>query len=132
MILSDEQWLAKGVIEADADRAFESIVEYFNHHILPALQRAAPDRPGEEHSVIDMATRTIRFHGNWWYGATISVSIQDAHACLVTYKVNNIAKGTRTIAFIAHRNVPKETRITLRKMLNEIGAKLNCYTHLVP
>lgn len=132
MLFSDKHWQAKGVVEASADQSFRLIVRHFDEHILPRLQQVAPDGPGKEHAAIDASARTIRFHGNWWYGATISVQEYGDNSCLVTYKVDNIAKGMRWLAFVVHRNIPAETRRRLQDILAVVGDTLHCPTHLVP
>jgi hypothetical protein len=119
MILSDKQWRLTAVVEAPPESVFQ--------HIATMKQQEARALGSEygDALAIDEAHRTITLTGHWWYQGAHIVHPHPTGA-QVTYKVNNIARVARTLAFLQRPFYAKQMRREFEQLLERIGRQIGC------
>ena len=119
MMLSDKNWVLKAVVEASPDTVFQHIV---------AMKQKEVRMLGSDYNdalSIEEAHLTITLSGHWWYQGVHTVH-SHTKGSLVTYKVNNIARVARTLAFLQRPLYVKQMRQEFEQMLRQIGSQPGC------
>lgn len=91
-------------------------------------------KPGERRMYIEVNQQrhSMAVQGEWWYRGVISVE-PHARGSLLVYRVYNIAPGAgwwaaQLVQGPSHARRMRETH--LQPLLNAIGERLSCATHL--
>jgi hypothetical protein len=119
MMFSDKNWVLKAVVEASPDTVFQHIV---------AMKQQEVRMLGSDYNdalTIEEAHLTITLTGHWWYQGIHTVR-SHPKGSQVTYKVNNIARVARTLAFLQRPFYVKQMRQEFEQMLYQIGSQLGC------
>jgi hypothetical protein len=119
MMFSDKNWVLKAVVEASPDTVFQHIV---------AMKQQEVRMLGSDYNdalTIEEAHLTTTLSGHWWYQGVHTVR-PHPKGSLVTYKVNNIARVARTLAFLQRPFYVKQMRQEFEQMLYQIGSQLGC------
>ena len=119
MILSDKNWVLKAVVEASPDTVFQHIV---------AMKQQEVRMLGSDYNdalTIEEAHLTITLTGHWWYQGVHTVH-SHPKGSQVTYKVNNVARVARTLAFLQRLFFVKQMRQEFEQLLYQIGSQLGC------
>jgi hypothetical protein len=74
---------------------------------------------------IDETHRTMTLTGHWWYQGTHTVRAHP-RGCEVIYQVRNVARGTRTLAFLHKPHYRTEMRRDLEQVLRKVCGDLGC------
>ena len=118
MMLSDKNWVLNAVVEASPDTVFQHIV---------AMKQQEVRMLGSDYNNalnIEEAPLTTTLTGHWWYqGSHRSFSSKGSQ---VTYKVNNVARVARTLAFLQRPFFVKQMRQEFEQLLYQIGSQLGC------
>jgi len=119
LMLSDKHWVLKAVVEASPETVFQRIV---------AMKRKEVQALGSEYYdalSIEEARLTITLTGHWWYQGMHTVHAHPTGA-QVTYKVSNIARVARTLAFLQRPLYVKQMRHEFEQLLHQIGREIGC------
>ena len=118
-MFSDNNWVAKAAVGAPPERVFKQIA---------AIRREEITALGSDYSDalrLDEEQRTITVTGHWWYqGAHTG----NAHpkGSEVTYRVSNVARRTRTLAFLHKPFYSRRMRQDFAQMLRQVCNELDC------
>src|SRR5206468_7401173 len=119
MMMSDKHWMLKAVVEAGPETVFQHIV---------ALKQQEVRTLGSAYNnalTIEEAHFTITLTGHWWYQGVHTVRAHPKGS-QVTYKVSNIARVARTLAFLQRPFYVKQMRQDFEQMLHQIGSQIGC------
>jgi hypothetical protein len=119
MMISDKHWVLKAVVEASPEIVFQ--------HIVAMKQQEVGTLGSDYHDAltIEEAHLTIILTGHWWYQGIYTVHFHPKGS-QVTYKVNNIARIARTLAFLQRPFYVKQMRQDFEQMLYQIGRQIGC------
>lgn len=118
-MLSDKNWVLKAIVEAAPDTIFQHIV---------AMKQQEMSALGSDYNdalAIDEAHHTVTLTGHWWYQGIYTVH-SHPKGSQVTYKVNNIARVARTLAFLQRPFYRKQMRQDFQQMINQICSYIGC------
>ena len=118
-MLSDKDWVLKAVVEAPPDTIFQHIV---------AMKQKEASALGSDYNdalTIDEVHHTITLTGHWWYQGILTVH-PHPKGSQVTYKVNNIARVARTLAFLQRPFYKKQMRQDFEQTLTQICSHVGC------
>ena len=118
-MLSDKHWVLKAIIEASPDTIFQHIV---------AMKQKEVSALGSDYNdalTIDEAHHTVTLTGHWWYQGAHTVQTHPKGS-QVTYKVSNIARVARTLAFLQRPFYRKQMRQDFEQMVNQICSHMGC------
>ena len=118
-MLSDKNWELKAVVEAVPDNVFQHIV---------AMKQQEIRALGSDYNdalKIDEAHHTITLTGHWWYQGVHTV-LTHPKGSKVTYKVSNIARVARTLAFLQRPMYVQQMQQDFEQMLHQIGSQIGC------
>ena len=116
-MLSDKNWVLKAVVEAPPDNVFQHIV---------AMKRKEIRALGSDYNdalTIDEVHHTITLTGHWWYQGIHTVH-PHSKGSQVTYKVNNVARVARTLAFLQRPLYVQQMRQDFEQMLHQICSQI--------
>ena len=119
MIVSDKNWVLKAVVEAPPDKVFQHFV---------AMKQKEIRALGNDYNdalKIDEAHHTITLTGHWWYQG-VHIVLTHPKGSQVTYKVSNIAKVARTLAFVQRPLYVQQMRQEFEQMLHQICSQIVC------
>ena len=138
------KWTLRGVIEAPVSQVWETLLEGAAG-LTPAdrqqiAREVGPQRftntsgpgGGKLYVAVDKQRHTLALQGEWWYRGVYTVE-PHAQGSLLVYRVYNIAPGPgRWLVPLVHRaqNYDAQIRRQFQQMLQAIGARLGCATHL--
>jgi hypothetical protein len=124
-MLSDQNWVLKAIVEAPPDTVFQRIVAIKQQEVL-ALG-------SEYHDALTIVEteRTITLTGHWWYQGIHTVHSHPQGA-LVKYRVRNVARVARTLAFLQRPLYVKQMRQEFAQQLQQLGRHIGCPWRLVP
>lgn len=119
MLVSDKNWILKAIVEAGPDIVFQ--------HIVAIKQKEVRTLGSDYHDAltIEQAHLTLTLTGHWWYQGIHTVQ-SHPKGSQVTYKVNNIAQITRTLAFLQRPFYVKQMRQDFEQMLDQLGRQIGC------
>src|SRR5215471_11043002 len=118
-MFSDKNWVLKAVVEAPPNNVFQHIV---------AMKQEEIRALGSDYNdalKIDEAHHTITLTGHWWYQGVHTV-LTHPKGSQVTYKVSNIAKVARTLAFLQRPLYVQQMRQDFEQMLHQICSQIGC------
>jgi hypothetical protein len=118
-MLSDKDWVLKAVVEAPSDAIFQHIV---------AMKQKEVSALGSDYNdalAIDEVHHTITLTGHWWYQGIHTVH-PHSKGSQVTYKVNNVARVARTLAFLQRPFYKKQMRQDFEQTLTQICKHVGC------
>ncbi len=118
-MFSDKNWMLTAVVEAPPDSVFQHIV---------ALKQQEVKSFGSDYNdalTIDEAHLTTTLTGHWWYQGVHTVR-SHPKGSQVTYKVNNVARVARTLAFLQRPFFVKQMRQEFEQMLQQVGSQIGC------
>ena len=119
LMLSDKHWVLMAVVEASPATVFQHLVAMKQHEV-----RALGNEYGEA-LTIEEAHRTITLTGHWWYQGVHTVR-SHSRGSQVTYRVRNVARVARTLAFLQRPFYAKQMRQEFEQMLQQIGRQIGC------
>ena len=118
-MFSDRNWVVKAAVSAPPDRVFKQIA---------AIRREEVRALGSDYGDalrLDEAQHTITVTGHWWYQGAHTVNVHPEGSA-VTYRVNNVARRTRALAFLHKPRYPRRMRQDFEQMLRRVCGELDC------
>ena len=118
-MFSDKNWVVKAAVGAPPDRVFRHIA---------AIRREEVTALGSDYGdalKLDEAEQTITLTGHWWYQGVHTVHTHPKGSQVI-YKVSNIAKVARTLAFLQRPLYVQQMRRDFEQMLHQICSQIGC------